>query len=449
MRKVLKSSWVPGVLLALLASACSANGSDAISPSNGGGSGGSMITPGDDAGASGGTEAGTGGAINTDGGPDGTAPTIAHLQGQVVAPEGTIPISGALVYLSPTPPPAIPETTFCDECVKLQPGEEYTFTAPDGTFNLPASATGQQYLVVQKGQFRKSRSIDIVAGDQQVNPEFTRLPGRMNKTAGDDIPKMAIITGAWDAIEVSLAKLGLADIIQKPLGSTVDKTTAGFDMVEGTWPPDLNDPMKNPDKFLKSWDYMSRYHIIFIPCSGSDGTTCTYTTPDNDEVKQNLIRFVREGGKLYVTDYSYEYVRRPWPGFVSWENETSSTGSACLTGEYNANATVPDVDMKAWLSAQGINNFVVEANWTRITNLQTLPGVDPDGAPIDITPKAWVIGDSNPSTISFEDGCGRVLFSTYHTEGSADDKTLLAQEKALLYVLLEVGVCVGPPLPPK
>ena len=53
--------------------------------------------------------------------------------------------------------------------------------------------------------------------------------------------------------------------------------------------------------------------------------------------------------------------------------------------------------------------------------------------------------------MSFEQKCGRVLFSTYHAEGDSTS-TLLAQEKALLYVLLEVGVCVGelpPPPPPR
>ena len=39
-----------------------------------------------------------------------------------------------------------------------------------------------------------------------------------------------------------------------------------------------------------------------------------------------------------------------------------------------------------------------------------------------------------------------MLFSTYHTEGTGGPG-LLEQEKALLYVLLEVGVCVGTPIP--
>jgi hypothetical protein len=394
--------------------------------------------------------AGSGGVLNTEGGTDAHNATVATLEGKVVAPEGTIPISGALVYLSDTAPLPIPDGVFCDECVKLSPEDEYTLTHPDGTFSLEAYSTGSQYLIVQKGQFRRVRQIEITPGAQQVNPDDTRLPGRMDKANGDDIPKMAVIVGQWDAIEVSLAKLGLADIINKPiLGPTVDRDTAGFDMVESTLPPDFQDPMKDPGKFLKSWDYLSRYHIIFIPCSGSEGTTCTATLPDDQQVQENLVRFVSEGGKLYVTDYSYEYVRRPWPGFVTWDTETASTGSACLTGEYSAPATVDDPDMMAWLGAQGIVDFQVEANWTRITQLHTQAGVDPKGVPVDITPKAWVKGGANPATISFEDKCGRVLFSTYHTEGNADSGTLLAQEKALLYVLLEVGVCVGPPIPPK
>ena len=55
-------------------------------------------------------------------------------------------------------------------------------------------------------------------------------------------------------------------------------------------------------------------------------------------------------------------------------------------------------------------------------------------------------GPQRPTTVSFENQCGRVLFSTYHTENSTfgtGSSTLTAQEKALLYVLLEVGVCVG------
>ena len=55
---------------------------------------------------------------------------------------------------------------------------------------------------------------------------------------------------------------------------------------------------------------------------------------------------------------------------------------------------------------------------------------------------------TGPSTVSFDSQCGRVLFSTYHAEGGETD-ALLAQEKALLFILLEVGVCVGQQQPPR
>jgi hypothetical protein len=74
---------------------------------------------------------------------------------------------------------------------------------------------------------------------------------------------------------------------------------------------------------------------------------------------------------------------------------------------------------------------------------------------VTITPKVWMTSDIGgqtiPATVSFEQKCGRVLFSSYHCEGD-NASGLLAQEKALLYVLLEVGVCVGqlpPPPPPR
>ena len=49
--------------------------------------------------------------------------------------------------------------------------------------------------------------------------------------------------------------------------------------------------------------------------------------------------------------------------------------------------------------------------------------------------------------MSFRYGCGRALFSTYHTEAWGV-QSLMAQERALLYIILEIAVCVGdyPPL---
>lgn len=436
MRKILLSLVLPSALLV----ACSANGSGSSSTGGGGGAGGGGGQIGTDAGlldASGGS----------DDAPYVQPPAVAHLTGTVLAPEGTIPISGALVYLSATMPEAIPDGVFCDRCVELPRGVSFTFATPDGRFDLGAPAFGHYNLVVQKGQFRRIRPIDVTA-DAEVPKDLTTLPAKMDKANGDDVPKMAIVMGAWDKIEVSLARLGLGKIVDNGIfGQSVDPATAAFDMYGSGLPGSPG--YLDPNALLADPSLLSKYHILFVPCSFSSGTTCDTWVPAADtNVKKNLQDFVAAGGKLYATDYSYEFVRQPFPGYVTWQNESSAIGSACLQGSYDAPASSPDQGLTDWLAVQGTTSFEVVENWTQIRSVNPVQTTDVDGNPATITPKVWIEGQTGqgtrPVTVAFERACGRVLFSTYHTEAGSS-AGLLPQEKALLYVLLEVGVCVKPP----
>jgi hypothetical protein len=372
-----------------------------------------------------------------------------HLTGKVVAPEGTIPISGALVYVGPSAPAGIPETTFCDRCVKISAQTPFTYSKADGTFDLPTWYTGEQYLIVQKGQFRRYRKLTIIEeGTQEVDLALTTLPGRMDKANGDDIPKMAIIPGSWDRIDVSLAKLGLATITGKTAlgGVKVDYATAGFDYYQPTKILDPNDP-RSPQKLLKDPAVLGQYHIVFVPCDGDTGSDqwCTTSDATNGTIKDNVKKFVADGGKLYVTDFSYEFVRQLFPEYVEWVGQSGTIGSGCMHGQYSAPAQVQDQGLKDWLAAMSIIDWQVEANWTQVSKVNPVPTQDMDGNDVTVTPKVWVIGQG-PNTLSFERSCGRVLYSTYHTEADKGSETeLLAQEKALLYILLEVAVCVAPP----
>lgn len=410
-----------GLLFAL--AACGSSGNSGFSDDGGGVDGGATL--GD-------------GAIFALDGEAGAPPVVGHLTGKVLAPEGTIPIAGALVYLAGAPPAPIPSGVYCDKCVQLSNDTAYTYSKADGTFDLGAYGTGAAYLVVQKGQFRRVRPITIASGTQKVAADMTTLPKKSDPQNGDSIPKMAIVQGAWDHIELSLAKLGLGTIFSNGIfGDTVKD--ASFDLKDST--------------LLKDRNALDGYHIVFIPCSFSQGTTCDTSQPSGDSAVQNNLRaFVGGGGKVYVTDYAYEFVRQPFPGFVSWTGQTSALGSACMPGAYDAPAQVDDPGLSAWLTAIGETNVTLQQSWTEIASLAPQPGYDADGKAVTIAPKTWVsakqTGKTTPATVSFENGCGRVLFSTYHTEGNGSS-ALIAQEKALLYVLLEVGVCIGQPPPPR
>jgi hypothetical protein len=357
----------------------------------------------------------------------GLAQANATLNGTVYAPEGTIPIAGALVYYAHAAPGPIPDGTYCDKCISLPDGT-FATTAADGTFSL-AAPSEDLFLVVQKGQFRRVREFTPKAGTQTVDKLMTTLPGKMDKAGGDDIPKMALIDAEYDKIDETLGKLGLAGSFDE-----FTEGSGGANSQEGL----LSDPTK-----------LAQYHFIFRGCSACDdgfSSQGSYIT--------NLQNYVKSGGKLYVTDWSYEYVHQGWPQYLSF-NMSANTGfgGGCI-GEYDAPATTIDPDMKAWLNAQGISSVTTEGNWSIIDKVNSVNTTDADGNPTTVTPHVWIAGTSpdgeTANTVSFEDGCGRVLFSTYHTEGvtGGGSTDFLPQEKALLYVLLEVSVCStssGPP----
>lgn len=343
------------------------------------------------------------------------------LSGVVYAPNGSLPLSNALVYISSEPPAAIPDGAYCDQCVKLQEGT-FAVSAPDGKFEIKTDLPkGKVYVVVQKGQFRRVRPLAIEKeGAVDLSKDETTLPGRSDPAKGDDIPKMVVLKddADFDVIDESLKKLGITQ----------------FDM-------------KSDRSLLLDETGLDKYHVVFIPCGMSEDET-----PTSPQAQANMQAYVAKGGKLYVTDWSYEFVRQPFPGFLSWEGETASLGSAASGDEWDAPATAADQGLADWLAATGDSSFSVEGNWTTIKDVFTQKGKNPKGDEVDIVPKVWVTAKKGqtdyPTTVSFENQCGRVLFSTYHTEssslgGGSGSGGLTAQEKALLYVLLEVGVCVG------
>jgi hypothetical protein len=102
--------------------------------------------------------------------------------------------------------------------------------------------------------------------------------------------------------------------------------------------------------------------------------------------------------------------------------------------------------------------FTATDNWNWIASLNPVQtGVDDENLPVYDDPKAWVIGSGpstggqkKPLTVTFEPtGCGRVLFSTYQTAGGSSydhHAGLYPQERILLYLIMEIGICNDVPI---
>ena len=382
-----------------------------------------------------------------EGGNDCTpTPTNATLTGTVYAPNLEIPISGAVVYLTPDDAEPVPDGVYCAECVEIPCDSDFVLTNADGTFELPARTGPGQKLVVQKGQFLHETPLDVVEGDNLVAPQDSNLPGEWNPDAGMWIPRIAVVRSAtYDRIYDLLGKIGMGQV------------SGAGDLMEGTQSFDI---LEQPagGSLLDDLDAMRQYHIIFVPCMAQEGMGAL--TPQRID---NVRQWVSEGGKWYVTDWANEYLYETFPNYQALHGQDFDPD----LGYYDTTGVVTDPDLLAWLEALppaladlggGQPNLTVEFvdNWSGIDATPSVMVQDEEGNDVDVGHHTWVEGSCpvcSPSnelrsmSISGEYGCGRMMFSTYHTTENAH-AGLTPQELVLPYIILEIGVCHDTPPPP-
>lgn len=411
--------------------------------------------------------------VDPDGPGDGTCPplpgTNATLTGTVYAPNQEIPVSGALVYFTDERPEGIPQTVYCAECVELACDIPFALTEPDGSFEVPAYA-GEGFLVVTKGQFMRVTEVTVDEGENSFDSEITSLPPENIPTEGLYIPRIALAWGSYDRLEDALGKLGLADTIIQDFQQDFVPGTEQFDVWDNGGAVET-DSMGTFAQLLGSYTLMEQYHIIFVPCS-DDSSLSALNDPANVD---NVRRWVENGGKFYVSDWSAEFVDLAFGQYQTFYEEA---GSPDLLDVYDSTATVLDDDLNAWLEAlpEGLKNInplngpdaayptvnappTIETvdNWSGIAATPEVLVDDGMGGQINVGHKVWIEGPgngssvpgTNPLTVTGEYGCGKVLFTTYHMAEFSDSYVgLTPQELVLLYLILEIGVCQTPFEPP-
>ncbi|MCB9589744.1 MAG: hypothetical protein H6718_30295 [Polyangiaceae bacterium] len=445
--------------------ACSASGG---SEKKVGGSGASSGSAGDGGSSAGGTSQGGtigvgGGGYDADLGPKVT------LRGTIWSPgadlpstsvENRFPIPGAAVMAFANAPSPLPQALYCNECVEIASGVPNVLANPvDGTFELDL-APGTWFLTIQKGEFRRVRQIQVVDDGSGVmdleptdpsaaKPEITTLPHHTELGLGDNIPKVAIVDGAYEDQEPMWSALGF------DYGNEIKLYETDYLSSDAV------------DTLMNDYAQLSQYNLIVFPC-GAD-------MPTGGSVKQNLERYVREGGKLYIDDFSYDYAEQVWPDFLSYfvrgDGFGGQTDAICGDGSSTSPGTcndwdssydfigIPgDPDFAGWLALPSVNpsgTIQLEGAWNSIYALgEGQIGVDDTGAPVRAKPKVWMSGDTpapqteNPATVSWDYHCGKVLFTVYHThtEDSSGSYQLALQEKIMMYLIMEIQTCSDAPV---
>lgn len=373
----------------------------------------------------------------------------AMLTGFVYAPNLEIPISGALVYLTNQDPEPIPDGVYCAECVELPCDAHFVLTQPNGSFALPAVSGPGQKLVVQKGQFLHVTPYDVVPGNNAVAPVDSSLPGEWNPAAGHWIPRIAVYEIFNDSIFNLLGKIGLGQV------------NSNGELIMGTEQFDILDPYAD-GSMLDSLGEMQNYHIIFIPCMSQGGLG-----PVTPIRELNIRDWTEAGGKWYVTDWANEYLYEPFSTYQDFHQQVIDPDLSL----YESQGTIVDPDLQAWLAAlpaplknigngyptlDNLPSVMFEDNWSGLDAIHDIFVQNENNEQVNVGHHTWVEGPcgacidsvtSRPMTVSGQYGCGRMMFSTYHTTEYAHTG-LTPQELVLLYIILEIGVCHGEPPPP-
>jgi Abnormal spindle-like microcephaly-assoc'd, ASPM-SPD-2-Hydin len=370
------------------------------------------------------------------------------ISGTVYAPNGTDPLPNVLVYIPNAPVAAFAPGVSCPAAGTPPSGSPLvgTTTAVDGTFTLTDVPVGTSLpLLIQSGRWRRQVVVPITTAC--ANTAFsTRMP--QNQSEGD-IPKIAVATGAADAVECVLRKVGIADSEFTDPGGT-----GRVNLFSGSHDAGAQIDTATPSENALMGDFatLSAYDLLMLPCEGAQ-----YTQPDAQ--LGNLIQFANAGGRVYSSHFSYVwmYQNGPFAGTADWAVEQAAPASGIAT----VNA--------------GFSGGQALSQWLQLVGASTVPGQiavsqtkhDLDGV---IAPtQSWLTlndsADGNPVMQFVFDApvgaatnqCGRVLFNEYHVEGPTTTPTgvifpnecstaaMTPQEKLLEYSLFELTTDGGPP----
>jgi hypothetical protein len=271
----------------------------------------------------------------------------------------------------------------------------------------------------------------------------------------DAIPRIAVATGDYDKMECVLRKMGLAD--------------GTYDLYEGAKFLRSRPARPSFSSLVRDLKKMKGYNVIFINCTDN-----TFESElQNSLVLQNLSAYVQSGGRLYVTDWSYDWVEQvgAFAPFIDFEPGPSGAvpeghnKAALGASNLRLMADIKDARMARWLtlfrgvvqnSKSLIQHFLL--NWVIMHKTHKDATVWVEGV---IRSRTGLIQGRRPLTVTFNfKNCGKILFSSYHTEGRDDELKAYPlpakpfpqycgpgfspQDRILEYLIFDIANCVGP-----
>lgn len=376
------------------------------------------------------------------------------ISGTVLAPNGKDPVPGATVFIPAQVPEVFPPLVACEVCGHLGSTNNLwqTTTGADGKFTLKQVCPKQRPIVFQNGRFRRLIYVDVPPKTQvTLPPDKTRLPQRNKEFQKEDaIPKIAVATGDFDKMECVLRKIGLPD--------------GTFDLYEDAVSRKSPTPLPSFKDLVNNLQKMKTYNIIFINCTANTFESELTKTL----VRQNITDYVQSGGRLYVTDWSYDWIEQVegFSPFIDFEPGASGTApephnAAALGADgLQISATIKDPVLSAWLAnfpgaintgSSHIEHFLID--WVMMHKLGTETKLWVEG---QVRSQQGDIVGTKPLTVTFNfKNCGKILYTSYHTEGRESEilpepypnycnTTMSPQDRILEFLIFDIASCIKP-----
>ncbi len=439
-------------------------------------------------------------------------PQPTRLIGRVITPgradgdtANQVGVPNALVYILRTADandlPAIPSGipaggASCDQCDEqaqyLGPVLAGAVTDATGHFTIEEQIpVGVDFLLVVKaGKFRRAIIQNVASTDACTDVTLleglpdnpTHLPRTTSDGLAVNFPRIAVSTGQIDAMECVLEKIGIdhgefgnfggaahIDLYRggasgSPAGSRIDSNTPYDQTLYG------------------SISRLENYDIVVADCEGGswDSTFAQRTASGG-----NVLDYVNRGGRLFASHLSFSWLHGN--GTTAYDPATpAATGlgpaatwqSSAVTSLSTGTGKIaigrpsasPRIDhFAAWMDSEGVASspgfqFPITEPRSQVTALGAgaeefvyCEGGDCSGGSV----RTQQFSFYTPYGAPVEAGCGRVAYSGFHVVaggGTSPYATsifpahctgdLSDQEKVLLYMLFDLGTCVGNPLPP-
>lgn len=477
---------------------------------------------------------------------------VTVLRGRVVSPgqedddtANQVGIPNAVVYILRTADfndlPAISsgvpsDGMSCDRCEDQDYGPVLVGAVTDATGHFELTeyipVDTDFLLVVKAGKFRRAinfkvskdaacKTTDLSEVPIAENP--TRLPRTMNDGLAVNIPHVAVVTGAIDAMECVFYKMGL----QEDQFSTPDGDgPIHLYRANGAWPAEVdsscaacaacgtggggtaqtcranncnngnscNSTCRNNYLAACQADFdgallyqddgaIHDYDLVVLDCEGS-GWDSGFN--ERNAYGHNIRDYVNRGGRMFASHLSFSWLHGN--GDQAYDpDDPIATGLADAatwrtSAVSNRNSGTGIISQNRDNTSPRIENFI---EWMVSEGVATLNANDEHTFTI-IEPRsqANALGEFSEEFVHCDGGdcsgeyvrtqqfsfntpygapeeaaCGRVSYSGFHVSiGNTDDRVfpshcggdLTDQEKVLLYMLFDLGACVGkdPPAPP-